>query len=134
MKYLLDTSVCVELIRGKRARLLKRMAERPTSDFAISSITLAELQYGAEKSGRPPHQRQTLETFLLAIAVIDFDSEAAAAYGKMRVPLEAAGTPIGALDTLIAAHALSRNLILLTHNLREFKRVRGLKVEDWTKG
>lgn len=134
MKYLLDTSVCVELIRGRRARLLKRMAERPTSDFGISSITLAELQYGAERSGRPPHQRQTLEKFLIAIAVLDFDADAAAIYGRIRVQLETAGTPIGALDTLIAAHALSHNLTLLTHNLREFKRVPGLRAEDWTKG
>jgi tRNA(fMet)-specific endonuclease VapC len=134
VKYLLDTSVCVELIRGRAARLLKRMAQRPTADFALSSITLAELQYGAEKSARPLHQRQTLEKFLVPFAILDFDKDTTVAYGRIRVQLEAAGTPIGALDTLIAAHAVSRDLTLLTRNIREFRRVSGLKAEDWTKG
>ncbi len=134
MKYLLDTSVCVELIRGRRPRLMKRMAERPTADFGISAITVAELQYGAEKSARPTHQRQSLEKFLLPLTVLDFDYDATVAYGKIRAQLETAGTPIGSLDMLIAAHAVSRNLVLLTHNLKEFRRVPGLKAEDWTKG
>jgi len=133
VKYLLDTSVCVELIRRRATRLLKQMAQRPTADFALSSITLAELQYGAEKSARPPHQRQTLEKFLVPFTVLDFDHIASAAYGRIRVKLEAVGTPMGALDLLIAAHAISRDLVVLTRNLKEFKRVAGLKVEDWTK-
>ena len=133
MKYLLDTSVCVELIRNRGGRTARRMAQRPATDFALSSITVAELQYGAERSARPPHQRQTLEKFLVPFRVLDFEFEATGAYGKIRVQLEAAGTPIGALDMLIAAHAVSRDLILLTRNLKEFKRVPGLKAEDWTK-
>jgi tRNA(fMet)-specific endonuclease VapC len=133
VKYLLDTSVCVELIRGRALRWIKQMAKRPTSDFALSTITVAELQYGAERSARPPHQRQTLEKFLVPFAVLAFDFDATAAYGKIRVELETSGAPIGALDMLIAAHAVSRNLVLLTRNLKEFKRVPGLKAEDWTK-
>jgi tRNA(fMet)-specific endonuclease VapC len=110
------------------------MAQRPTADFALSSITLAELQYGAEKGARPLHQRQTLEKFLIPFTILDFNYDATVVYGSIRVHLEAAGTPIGALDMLIAAHAVSRNLVLLTRNLKEFKRVPGLKAEDWTKG
>jgi tRNA(fMet)-specific endonuclease VapC len=134
VKYLVDTSVCVELIRRREARLVRRMAQRPIADFGLSSITLAELHYGAEKSARPPHQRQTLEKFLVPFTVLDFTYDASVAYGKIRAELEAAGTPIGALDMLIAAHAISNNLVLLTRNLKEFKRVPGLKAEDWTKG
>jgi tRNA(fMet)-specific endonuclease VapC len=131
LKYLLDTSVCVELIRGRAARLVKRMAQQPSSHFALSVITVAELQFGAEKSSRPAHQRQSLEKFLLPLTLLDFDYDATVAYGKVRTQLQAAGTPIGALDMLIAAHALSQNLVLLTRNLKEFKRVPGLKAEDW---
>jgi tRNA(fMet)-specific endonuclease VapC len=133
VKYLLDTSVCVELIRRRSERLARQMAKRPTSDFGLSSLTVAELRYGAGRSARPPHQHQTLDKFLIPFSIVDFDSSAAVAYGSIRVQLERSGTPIGAIDTLIAAHALSRDLILLTRNLKEFKRVPGLKAEDWTK-
>jgi tRNA(fMet)-specific endonuclease VapC len=133
VKYLLDTSICVELIRGRRARMIKQMAERPTAHFALSAITVAELQYGAEKSQRPQHQRQALEKFLLPFTILEFDYDACVAYGKIRAHLEAGGTPIGSLDTLIAAHAVSRGLVLLTRNLTEFKRVPGLKAENWAR-
>jgi tRNA(fMet)-specific endonuclease VapC len=133
VKFLLDTSICVELIRRPHSRLMKRMAQRPPSDFGMSVITLAELQYGAEKSARPLHQRQTLEEFLVPFTILNFDESATLAYGKIRVQLESAGTPIGALDMLIAAHALSRDLILVTRNTKEFRRVAGLKCEDWTR-
>lgn len=133
MKYLLDTSVCVDLIRGHRPRMVKRMAQRPTADFGLSCITVAELQYGVCKSLQAPQEREALEEFLISLTVLDFDYEATFAYGRIRAHLESAGTPIGALDMLIAAHAVSRDLVLLTRNLKEFKRVPGLKAEDWTK-
>ena len=133
MKYLLDTSVCVELIRGRRARLLKRLAERPTRDFALSSITVAELQYGVWKSPQTTQERAALDEFLGPLAILEFDFAATEAYGRIRAHLESMGTPIGALDMLIAAHAVSRDVTLLTRNLKEFNRVPGLKAEDWTK-
>lgn len=133
MKYLLDSSICVFLIRHSPGPLARRIARRPTRDFGVSQITVAELQFGVERSSQPAGNQEALDEFLLPLTILDFDSAAAIAYGKVRRDLEKAGTPIGALDTLIAAHALSRNLTLLTHNLKEFKRVPGLKVEDWTK-
>jgi tRNA(fMet)-specific endonuclease VapC len=133
MKYLLDTSICVFLIRRTPRALLRKIAARPTVDFGVSLITVAELQFGVQRSSDPGKNQTALDAFLLPLTVLDFDYAAALAYGSVRHKLEAAGTPIGALDTLIAAHALSRNLVLLTHNLKEFKRVPGLKVEDWTK-
>jgi len=133
VKYLLDTSICVELIRGRRAKLIKRMAQRPTADFGLSSITVAELQYGVCKSPHSAQEREALDEFLAPLTVLDFDYDATLLYGRIRAHLEAAGTPIGSLDMLIAAHAVSRDLVLLTHNLKEFKRVPTLKAEDWTK-
>lgn len=133
MKYLLDTSVCVEMIRGRRTRLLKRLSERPTRDFGLSSITVAELQYGVWKSPQMTQEREALDEFLIPLTVLEFDFAATETYGRLRAHLESAGTPIGALDMLIAAHAVSRDLTVLTRNLKEFKRVPGLKSEDWTK-
>lgn len=134
MKFLLDTSVCVELVRRRSVKLIRRIAGRPTGDFAVSVIAVAELQYGAEKSARPLHQLQLLQQFLVPLAILEFDYDASLVYGKIRANLETAGTPIGPLDLLIAAQAKSRNLTLVTRNLQEFKRVPGLKAEDWTKG
>jgi tRNA(fMet)-specific endonuclease VapC len=134
VKYLIDTSVCVELIRGRRPRLVKRIAQRPTADFGLSSITVAELQYGVWKSPYATQERDALDEFLMPLTVLDFDYDATLSYGRIRAHLEATGKPIGALDRLIAAHAASRDLVLLTGNLKEFKRVPGLKAEDWSPG
>jgi tRNA(fMet)-specific endonuclease VapC len=133
VKYLLDTSVCVDLIRGQRPRMIQRMAQRPTADFGLSSITVAELQYGVWKSPHVTQEREALDEFVISLAILDFDYDATLAYGRIRAHLETHGIPIGALDMLIAAHAVSRDLVLLTRNLKEFKRVPGLKAEDWTK-
>jgi tRNA(fMet)-specific endonuclease VapC len=133
VKYLLDTSICVELIRGRRPRIVKRIAERPTTDFGLSMITVAELEYEVHKSPHAPQEREALDRFLFPFTILDFDYEATLSYGRIRAVLESLGTPIGALDTLIAAHAMSRDLTLVTRNLKEFKRVPGLKAEDWTK-
>jgi tRNA(fMet)-specific endonuclease VapC len=133
VKYLLDTDICVFLIRRQSRALIRRIIARPVSDFAVSQITVAELHYGAEKSLAPLENWQATEELLVSLALLDFDYDAAITYGSIRRELEAAGTPIGALDMLIAAQALSRDLVLLTHNLKEFKRVPGLTVEDWTR-
>jgi len=110
------------------------MAQRPTAEFALSAITVAELQYGVCKSPHAGQEREALDEFLVPFSVLEFDYDATLSYGRIRAHLETIGTPIGALDMLIAAHAVSRDLVLLTHNLKEFKRVPGLKAEDWTRG
>jgi len=113
--------------------MIQRMAQRPTADFGLSSITVAELQYGVWKSPHVTQEREALDEFVISLAILDFDYDATLAYGRIRAHLETHGIPIGALDMLIAAHAVSRDLVLLTRNLKEFKRVPGLKAEDWTK-
>jgi tRNA(fMet)-specific endonuclease VapC len=99
--------------------------------LVVSSITLAELRYGIEKSQRRESNRRALRRVLRALNVAAFDAEATEVYGSVRATLEAAGKPVGPLDTLIAAHALALDLTLVTSNLREFSRVRGLRVESW---
>ncbi|MEA2573756.1 MAG: tRNA(fMet)-specific endonuclease VapC [Chloroflexia bacterium] len=132
MKYMLDTNVCVEMIRRKPPGLLRRIMQQPISEVGISSISVAELQFGVRRSKRPAQNQQALEQFLIPLVILDFDPAAAMAYGLVRAHLEAQGTPIGSLDTLIAAHALSHDLTLVTNNTREFARVPGLAVEDWS--
>lgn len=132
MKYLLDTNICVGIIRQKRPKLLQKLTQYSISDITVSSITVAELQFGVQKSSYPAQNSQALIQFLAPLTLLDFDYRAAEAYGHIRAYLEAQGTPIGSLDTLIAAHALSRNLIVVTSNVKEFARVRGLMVEDWS--
>ena len=132
MKYLLDTNICVYLIRRRPAQLLQKFANYAVSEIGVSAITAAELQYGVERSARPGQNRQALQQFLLPLTILDFDYSAAEAYGGVRATLEVAGTPIDALDTLIVAQALSQHLILVTNNTQEFVRVPGLTVEDWT--
>ncbi|MFA6560428.1 MAG: type II toxin-antitoxin system VapC family toxin [Verrucomicrobiia bacterium] len=128
--YLLDTNVCIDFLRAEApaALSLKRAALELS---AISSVTLAELEVGAAKSERPAEHRQRVEEFLVYVTVLDFDAAAARHYGEIRVHLERKGTPIGPLDTLIAAHARSLGATLVTANLNEFKRVPGLKCVAW---
>ena len=96
------------------------------------AITVAELRYGVAKSAWPEQNREKFESFIERFEIVDFSEEAAAAYGRIRASLESAGTPIGPLDTLIAAHALSLVCTLVTNNAREFQRVPGLNIENWT--
>lgn len=131
MILLLDTDTCIYLIKKHPPGVLRRFNEYTVGDIGISSITAAELHFGVEKSQCPEQNRRALEQFLLPLAVADFDDNAAAAYGHMQTQLEKQGMPIGSLDTLIAAHALSMDLTLVTTNVREFERVPGLKVENW---
>jgi tRNA(fMet)-specific endonuclease VapC len=134
VRYLLDTSVCIDLIRRRSPRMLERLQRSTVGDVGLSSITLAELQYGVARSRFPSQNAQALEAFLLPLEIVPFEAEAAAAYGPLRDGLERQGTPIGAMDLLIAAHARSLNVTLVTSNTREFARIEGLNVEDWTVG
>jgi tRNA(fMet)-specific endonuclease VapC len=132
MKYLLDTSICVHLIRQRPAGLLRKLTALPVGDAGISSITVAELQYGVQKSSRPEQNSEALAMFLAPLPIADFDYAAAEAYGRIRAHLERTGAPIGPLDTLIASHAMSLDATLVTNNVGEFGRVPRLRVEDWT--
>ena len=131
MRYLLDTNICIAMIRKNPPKILKRLAVLAVGEVGISSITLAELRYGATKSADEAKNAAALEEFLLPLEIADFDAAAALSYGRVRASLEKAGTPIGPLDTQIGAHALSLGTTLVTNNLREFRRIPGLKVEDW---
>ena len=131
MKYMLDTDTCIYLIRKKASGILERIKTSMDMGLAISSITLAELEHGVAKSGNPQRNADALIQMLSIIDVMPFDSIAASEYGQIRTDLEQKGAVIDNLDMLIAAHAKSRNLILVTGNTREFKRVKGLEVENW---
>jgi tRNA(fMet)-specific endonuclease VapC len=130
VKYLLDTNTCVFVIRNKSHLTLQRLRQHVAGVVGICPITLAELRYGADKSQDPAKNHAALNSFLAPVEIVEFDAQAAGQYGNIRADLERRGLPIGPLDTLIAAHALS--LTLVTNNIREFTRVSGLSVEDWT--
>ena len=131
MRVMLDTDACIALIKTKPDKAIRRLLTLAPGEAGISAITLAELRFGVEKSREPERNARALDEFLLPLEVADFDEEAAGAYGRVRAMLEKAGTPIGPLDTLIGAHALSLGAVLVTHNTGEFRRIRGLAVEDW---
>ena len=130
-RFMLDTNICIELLRSGADQIASRMQKHEIDAIAISSITLAELQFGVVKSARPAHHETLLIEFCAPLAILPFDDRAATIYGRVRANLEQAGTPIGPLDTLIAAHALALDLTLVTNNEREFQRVRGLSAENW---
>ncbi len=130
--YLLDTNHCIFLINRNYPEVGRRLARQSIGSVAVSSVTTSELWYGVEKSVRKEQNRSALGKFLLPLEILPYDEDAARAYGKIRPVLERGGRSIGSMDMLIAAHALSRQAILVTHNQGEFQRVPGLKVEDWT--
>lgn len=130
---MLDTNICIELLRSGAAQVASRMQKHEIDDIVISSITLAELRYGVAKSARPAHHQTLLIGFCAPLAILPFDDRAAETYGRVRTELESAGTPIGPLDTLIGAHAVALNMTLVTNNEREFSRIGGLLVENWIK-
>jgi len=106
---------------------------KAVGDVGISSITLAELRFGVSKSAQRQQNQAALDQFLLPLDIAAFDELAADSYGDVRAELESNGTPIGPLDTLIAGHGLSLNVVLVTHNMREFRRITGLRIDDWLK-
>ena len=131
MKLMLDTNICIYLIKEHPPSVLERFAAHAVGDIGLSVITLAELEYGVSKSSRPARNREALDQFISPLEVALFDRQATAAYGKLRTMLEKQGEPIGSMDLLIAAHALSLDVRLVTRNVREFGRVPGLRFEDW---
>jgi tRNA(fMet)-specific endonuclease VapC len=131
MKYMLDTNICIALIKRKPPKALKRLSQLSPGDIGISTITLAELRYGMAKSQLIERNREALEEFLLPLEIVDFDENAANAYGPVRAALEKAGRPIGPLDTQIGAHALSLDAVLVSDNTAEFRRIKGLQVDNW---
>lgn len=131
MGYLLDTNICIYIIKRKPESVLKRLSQIPLGQIGISSITIAELDYGTRKSANPEKNISALNQFLIPFEIFNFDYNATTEYGKIRSILEKEGIPIGPLDTLIAAHAKSLNYTLVTNNEREFRRVEGLEVENW---
>jgi tRNA(fMet)-specific endonuclease VapC len=131
VKFLLDTDTCIYAIKHD-ALVLGRLLSESRSDIAVSVITEGELRTGAAKSSTAQQTLRRVENFLRPLEVLEFNSEDAAAYANLRARLERGGTPIGPLDMLIAAQALQRKLILVTNNQREFRRVSGLALENWS--
>ncbi len=131
MKLMLDTNICIYLIKQQPPSIIERFLAHPVGDIGISSITVAELAYGVSKSRQSSKNRHALEQFLAPLQVAGFDQAAAWSYGRLRGQLEAKGTPIGSMDMLIAAHALSLEVRLVSNNVREFQRVPGLRLENW---
>lgn len=133
MRYMLDTNILVYVLNARphHQAVLDRFDREEPRDMVVSSITLAELRFGIEKSRQRDVSRRVLQQVLDALNVAPFDAKAAQMYGSVRAGLEAEGKPIGPLDTLIAAHALSLDLTLVTNNVREFSKARRLRVENW---
>ncbi len=127
---LLDTNICIHVINARPPAVLDRFRQYRMGEIGICSVVAAELAYGVAKSGSS-RNRAALEMFLTPLAILPFDESAIWSYGNLRAELEKKGTPIGSLDTMIAAHALSQRATLVTNNTREFERVPGLQVENW---
>ena len=131
MKVMLDTNICIALIRRKPPQVLKHFTAYKVGDIGISWVTLAELEFGAAKSRHAETNQAALDEFVLPLEIANFDREAARVYGQVRAALEKRGTPIGALDMMIGAHALVLGATLVTNNTREFSRIKGLAAVDW---
>lgn len=133
LKFMLDTNICIYTIKN-RPQVVRENFRRHHGQMCISTVTLMELVYGAEKSSQPERNLIDVEGFAARLEVLAYDNEAAYHTGQLRAELAKLGTPIGAYDPMIAGHARSRGLILVTNNLREFSRVPGLRVVDWVTG
>jgi tRNA(fMet)-specific endonuclease VapC len=132
MKYLLDTNICIYIINEKPGEILRKFERYPIHEFGISAITQAELQYGVAKSKNKNTNQIALDEFLLPLTILPFHGEKlVGCYGKIRALLESKGKTIGPLDMLIAAHALSLDLTIISNNIKEFSRVPNLKCENW---
>lgn len=131
MRYMLDTNICIYAIKHKPEQVFIKLQQHDSKDVCISAVTYAELVHGVEKSKAVEKNRLALTLLLANIEILDFNSSAADYYGKVRADLEKAGTPIGPLDMMIAGHAKSLGYTVVTNNIKEFKRVKGLKLENW---
>ena len=132
MRYMLDTNICIYIIKNKPKKVIIELKRHKPSEICVSSITYAELTHGVEKSMAVEKNRLALALLFSNIEVLDFDIKAAIHYGKIRAYLEKQGTPIGPLDMMIAAHAMSLGYTVVTNNIKEFQRVPDLKLENWT--
>ena len=131
MRYLLDTNICIYLIKNKPETVALKLKEVDITDISISSVTTAELYFGVNKSSKKEQNQSALNTFLLPFEILSFDEKDSFIYGTIRAELERTGFPIGAMDLLIASQAISRELTLVTNNTYEFQRVKGLRIENW---
>lgn len=131
MRYMLDTNICIYAIKHKPEQVLLRLQEHDPAEICISSVTYAELMHGVQKSQAVDKNRLALALLLANIDILNFDAAAAESYGEIRAELEKQGTPIGPLDMMIAGHARSLNHIVVTNNIKEFSRIKGLKLENW---
>ncbi len=130
--YLLDTNICIFAIKQKPEIVLRRIKEKFDDGIYISSLTVAELEFGVENSQRIEQNRFALLKFLSIFDILNFDDSDAVDYGVLKADLKKQGRIIGPIDMLLAGQALSKDLILVTNNTKEFERVKGLKIEDWT--
>lgn len=131
MKYILDTNICIYIIKKKPLKVIEKFKQYPLGNIGISSITMAELHFGVQKSSMPERNLNAINQFILPLEVFEFDMKASIEYGFIRSDLEKRGTPIGPLDTLIAAHVKSLNFTLVTNNVKEFDRIGNLKIANW---
>ncbi len=130
LKYMLDTNIAIYVIKRRPPELLATFNQH-AGQLCISSITMAELMHGVEKSAKPGHNLRQVEDFVSRLMVLEYGNKAAAHYGEIRAVLERKGTPIGVNDLHIAGHARGDGLTLVTNNLNEFERVEGLRLENW---
>ena len=131
MKVMLDTNTCIAVIKRKPAQVLKRLSAYKVGEVGISWVTLAELEFGVPKSRHLEKNQAALDEFVLPLEIANFDRETARVYGRVRATLEKKGAPIGSLDMMIGAHALSLGATLATNNTKEFSRIKGLTIVDW---
>ena len=133
MRYILDTNICIYIINQKPVKVLSRFKEHKAGDICISIMTEAELNYGVAKSTKPDQNSVALKEFLQPLVVLDYNEQDSEAYGRIRWELEKKGKIIGAMDLLIASQAISRDMVLITNNEKEFKRIKGIRIENWAK-
>ncbi|VEN75391.1 tRNA(fMet)-specific endonuclease VapC [Candidatus Desulfarcum epimagneticum] len=133
MKFMLDTNICIYIIKQKPPHVIDIFKQTEISQIGVSSITLSELTYGVSKSSKPGQNQVALAQFMAPLKILPYDDDAAQCYGDIRTHLEKKGAPIGPLDMLIAAHALSVPCALVTNNEKEFIRIPNLKIENWVR-
>lgn len=130
-RIMLDTNICIYIIKNRPLHVKKRLSDYSVGDVTLSSVVVSELYFGAYKSEKVEQNLMALEEFLKPFDILEYGTSASKEYGKLRATLERSGTIIGGMDMLIAAHALASDMTLVTNNTKEFKRVEGLRLENW---
>jgi len=131
MKWMLDTNICIAIIKRQPERAIRKLRGKSIGQVGVSTITVSELTFGAETSAHPDQNLSALHEFLLPLEIAPYDESCVFRYGQLRAQLKKMGRPLGALDVLIAAHALALDVVLVTHDTREFSPASGLRLEDW---